>query len=261
MPRFPSLSALDARRWKVIAVGFILFGGAGLILALAAPALGLAKPGEIQRWVGAAHGPWALPSAIAAFAVLAFVGVPQIALIAAAVVVFGPERGALYSWIATMISALTGFGVGRAFGARFLAGGGPTLRRLMASLGRNGFIASLTVRLAPFAPFVLINTAAGVAPMRLFDFAAGTAIGIVPKILLTAFAGGSLTRALKGGGSGSAVLASLAIAALFIVGAIARRWSRNGRGPGGSAEVSGPLDHPVTGRHQAPARGLEDFEG
>ena len=70
----------------------------------------------------------------------------------------------------------------------------------MRMIGKNGFMASLIVRLVPSAPFIVVNMAAGVTPMKLRDFAAGTAIGIVPKIALTAFAGNSIVQAMKGGG-------------------------------------------------------------
>ena len=48
------------------------------------------------------------------------------------------------------------------------------------------------------APFIVVNMAAGVTPMRVLDFVAGTALGIVPKIALTAFAGNSIARAMRG---------------------------------------------------------------
>ena len=208
-----------------VLVAFVAFGGVGLALIAIAPALGLKGSGEIARWLSVAQGPWALPAVVATFAALAFIGVPQVALIAAAVVVLGPETGAIYSWIGTLVSALIGFGVGRMLGMTALGESqGPGLQRFMAALARNGFIASLLVRLAPFAPFVLINMAAGVTPMRLVDFTAGTAIGIIPKIVLTAFAGGSVLRALKGGGPAAVALAAVAILLLLAGAAGAQRW-------------------------------------
>jgi uncharacterized membrane protein YdjX (TVP38/TMEM64 family) len=93
----------------------------------------------------------------------------------------------------------------------------------MVALARNGFVASLLVRLAPFAPFVLINIAAGVTPMRLVYFTAGTAIGIVPKIVLTAFAGGSILLALKGRSPGAVALSAVAIL-LLLAAVAAQRW-------------------------------------
>ena len=69
------------------------------------------------------------------------------------------------------------------------AEGEGALAQFMALVVRNGFLASLVVRLVPFAPFVVVNMAAGVTPIGALDFAAGTAIGILPKIVLTSLAG------------------------------------------------------------------------
>jgi uncharacterized membrane protein YdjX (TVP38/TMEM64 family) len=197
-----------------------LLFGAGL--------LGLSGPETARAWLAAAKGPWALPAAVACFAGLAFLGAPQFVLIAAAVAAFGPWRGLAYSWTGTMVSALIGFWIGRAWGAGLLPGlGEGALGRFTALVGRNGFLASLVVRLVPFAPFVVVNMAAGVAPIGVVDFAAGTAIGILPKIVLTALAGGSINRALAGGAWGVAVgLMALAAAVWIAASLAARRWMR-----------------------------------
>ncbi len=209
------------------ALAFVLFGGVGLVFLFGAGLLGLSGAETARAWLAAARGPWALPAAIACFAALAFLGAPQFVLIAAAVAVFGPTRGAAYSWIGTLVSALIGFGLGRAWGARLLAQvPGETLRRFVALIARNGFIASLAIRLAPFAPFVVVNMAAGVSGMSLPAFALGTAIGIVPKILLTAFAGSSVVAALGGGGFVPVLLLVVAAAVWIACGVLAGRWLR-----------------------------------
>ena len=146
-----------------------------------------------RAWIAHADGPWGLAIVVGAFAALAFVGVPQIALIAATVAILGPARGASYAWVATMVSAIVGFTIGRLAGAGTLDDlGGERWDRFIALVGRNGLVASFLVRLVPLAPFPLINLAAGVAPIGVFDFIIGTAIGIVPKIALTAFAGDAI---------------------------------------------------------------------
>jgi uncharacterized membrane protein YdjX (TVP38/TMEM64 family) len=96
----------------------------------------------------------------------------------------------------------------------------------MDHVGRNGFLASLVVRLVPSAPFIVVNMAAGVTPMRAFDFAAGTAVGIVPKIALTAFAGGSIARAMRGQFGREALWLGALAAAWIVVGWGARLWLR-----------------------------------
>lgn len=221
------LSNMDAKAWRTLFVSFVLFGGVGLIFVFGAQALGFSGEATVERWMGAAAGPWALPAAVAAFALLAFVGVPQFMLIAAAVVAFGPWRGFAYSWTGTMVSSLVGFYLGRLAGARTMQRfSGAGVKRFMDHVGRNGFAASLIVRLVPSAPFIVVNMAAGVTPMRVLDFVAGTAIGSVPKIALTAFAGNSIARAMKGDLGRDAVWLVVVLAAWLAMGWGARLWMR-----------------------------------
>ena len=217
---------MDAKAWRAVGVSFLLFGGVGMVFVFGAGLLGINGETAVAQWLEeAARGPWGLPVAVIAFAILAFLGVPQIVLIAATVVAFGPWVGSLYSWIGTLVSSLIGFWLGRWFGGRLLRDvGGEGLNRFMRLIGENGFLASLIVRQVPMAPFIVVNMAAGVTPMRHREFAAGTALGIIPKIVLTAFAGSSALAVFKGGGiEHYAVLA--AIAALWIgMGWLARNW-------------------------------------
>ena len=193
------LSNMDAQAWRTLAVSFVLFGGVGAVFVFGGALVGYDSERMLEGWLGAARGPLALPAAVAAFAALAFIGAPQIVLIAATVVAFGPVTGAAYSWIGTLVSAMIGFYVGRAAGQRVLDRfSGEGVRRFMRLIGENGFLASLIVRLVPSAPFIVVNMAAGVTPMRAISFAFGTAIGIVPKIALTAFAGASIVRMMRG---------------------------------------------------------------
>lgn len=224
---FDFLSNMDAQAWRALFVSFVLFGGVGLVFVFGAQLLGFDGEGTLEGWLGAARGPWSLPVAVAAFAALAFIGTPQIVLIAAAVVAFGPVTGAAYSWIGTMASALVGFYLGRAAGAATLERlSGEGVARFMRLVGENGFLASLIVRLVPSAPFIVVNMAAGVTPMRALHFVAGTGIGIVPKIVLTAFAGASIIQLMRGE-IGRHWVAIAAVAGVWLViGWFARRWLR-----------------------------------
>ena len=62
------LTNLDARAWRTLAVSFVLFGGVGVVFLFGAPLLGISGEGAAERMLGAAHGVWALPVAVAAFA-------------------------------------------------------------------------------------------------------------------------------------------------------------------------------------------------
>jgi uncharacterized membrane protein YdjX (TVP38/TMEM64 family) len=225
------LSNMDARAFRTLGVSFVLFGGVGLVFLFGAQVLGFDGEATVEQWLGAASGVWALPVAVAAFAGLAFIGVPQFMLIAAAVVAFGPVTGFAYSWIGTMVSSLVGFYLGRVAGARVLERfSGDGVRRFMRLVGRNGFFASLIVRLVPSAPFIVVNMAAGVTPMRVSHFVAGTALGIVPKIMLTAFAGASIVQVLNGEIGRNAVWLVLIGAAWLAIGWFAGRWLRSREG-------------------------------
>ena len=218
---------LDARAWRALATSFVLFGGVGLVFVFGAAALGLKHGGdEVERWMGAGlHGPWALAAAVVGFVALAFLGVPQFVLVAAAVVAFGPWTGFAYSFVGNLCSAVIGFFIGRRFGARLLKDyAGRGVQDFMELVGRNGLMASAVVRLVPSAPFVVVNMAAGCTPMRFSSFLVGTALGSVPKLALTAFAGAQVVRGLNGGGWGRWVTLALT-AAVWIGSALwARAW-------------------------------------
>ncbi len=196
----------------------------GLFLLFGAQAFGLGGEAAARRWLTVAHGPLALPAVIVVFAVLAFVGVPQVALIAAAALVFGPWLGGLYSWIGTMASAMAGFWLGRIASPRMTLANGSRIQALLELVERNGFVTSAAVRLAPFAPFVLINMAAGASRMSPVAFAGGTGLGIVPKIIAVAAAGGAASRLLFGGVLGPAAFFVGVLAAWLVAGMLARRW-------------------------------------
>jgi uncharacterized membrane protein YdjX (TVP38/TMEM64 family) len=241
------LTNMDARAWRAVLVSFLLFGGVGTVFVLGASLLGLKSAGAVEAWMGAgAHGPWALPAAVAGFSVLAFLGVPQFMLVAAAVVAFGPWLGFAYSWLGNLVSSVIGFYAGRKIGARVLREhAGQGVRDFVDMIGRNGFWASLVVRLVPSAPFVVVNMAAGVTPMPVVQFIGGTALGSIPKIGLVAYAGNSAIHAMNGGGPSRWVKLA-AVAALWLGMALAARaWLKREEAKRQRAEAPGPAARPL----------------
>jgi len=183
------LLQMDARAVRTLWVSVLLFAIAGAVLAVGMTFLDV-NEGGVAAFLRSARGAWWAPAAVTAvFVVLAFIGAPQIALIAGTVAVFGAGEGMVLSWLATMISALVGFGFGRAVGAKGLEKLGGVGERASSFMGKNGFLASLIIRLVPSAPFVVINMALGAAKVPWTQFIGGTGLGILPKILLIAFAG------------------------------------------------------------------------
>ncbi len=242
------LTNMDVRAWRSVAISFLLFGGVGSVFVFGASLTGLKSAAAVQAWMGAGvSGPWALPAAVAGFSILAFLGVPQFMLVAAAVVAFGPWLGFAYSWVGNLVSSLLGFYVGRRVGARLLREhAGKGVNDFVDMIGRNGFWAALVVRLVPSAPFVVVNMAAGVTPMAVSQFLAGTALGSIPKIALVAYAGNSAMHALNGGGP-SRWIKLTAVAALWIGMALgARAWLKReeAKRQVALAQPGGPFDTP-----------------
>ncbi len=193
------ITQLDKQALRAIGVTVLMFGLAVAMILLGRKYLGL-NEGALQTLFGAvSDSPWGLPVCIAVFTLAAFIGVPQWALIAGAVVAFGPLYGFVYSWISAMVSATVDFMIGRAIGAQRVRNyGGALVNRMISMVQRNGFVTSFMVRLVPTGPFLLVNMAAGVSRMTLPAFLGGTALGIIPKIAAVAFLGQSLLGALQG---------------------------------------------------------------
>lgn len=228
---FKFFTEMDAQAARALWVSTLLFGAAGLILTAGLFFLDIDQ-GWVAEVLRTLRGAWWAPAAVTGvFTVLAFIGAPQIALIAATVAVFGPSEGIVLSWLATMISASVGFGIGRAAGAQGLARfGGDFVARMAQAVKDNGFLAALIIRLVPSGPFIMVNMALGATGMRSSWFFGGTGAGIVPKIVLVAFAGHGVGELFEGRNLGAlAFLLGAALAWLVIV-FVVRPMLRRGRG-------------------------------
>lgn len=172
-----------------------MFGLVAAILLFSRSYFAVSQEGLMQALASVADSKWGLPLTIVVFTSAAFIGTPQWLLIGASVFAFGPQIGGLYAWISTMCSASFDFWLAKYLGAaRIEALSSDFLERLVNLIRRNGFLTSFAVRLVPTGPFVLVNMAVGVSGLRYAFFAAGTALGIIPKILVVALLGqGALT--------------------------------------------------------------------
>ncbi len=219
------LNAMDARAVRAVSVSLALFALVIAVFLVGRFAFGI-EPGDVQVWLSQAASQWyALPLTILAFTAFSYIGAPQFALIAAAVLAFGPVAGFAYSWLGTMVSAAANFWTGRVLGADVIRRyGGETVNRVSAFVGRNGFWASAIIRNVPSAPFIVINMAAGVSRMGFLIFMAGTGLGIIPKIALVAFAGSSVIALLTGSGLWVAAILALTAFGWLMAMLMARRW-------------------------------------
>lgn len=142
-----------------------------------------------QIFAKAADSHLALAGVVAAYTLLAMTGFPQIWLFVATVLAFGPQTGAIYAWIGTMVSATLTFFLGHLLGGQWVRRwGGDKVQQSMDYIGQHGIVASGLVRVVPSAPFIVVNAAAGAAHIPIWKYWVGTGVGIIPKIALVAFA-------------------------------------------------------------------------
>lgn len=179
--------------------------------------------------------PWWAPLAfVAAYALGTTAGAPGTVLTFAGGAIFGVALGSLLNWVGACVGALFAFGVARGLGREFVA----RLARGRAAalderIGEHGFRTILYLRLIPLVPFNGLNFGAGLTRVRLRDYALGTAVGIVPGVVIytyfaDAIVGGS--RDARGEALLHFALAAGALIAFTVATDLVRkRWARRGR--------------------------------
>ena len=151
---------------------------------------------------------------------------------------FGVVLGAAFAVTGATLGASLLFLAARGALRRLLtARAGGLVDRLRPGLEQDGFLYVLSLRLIPVVPFWLINLAAALSGMRFRDFAAATALGIIPATTIFASIGAGVGAILAAGETPDLSLIFrpmvfgplMALAALSLVPIGWRRWkSRNG---------------------------------
>lgn len=144
-------------------------------------------PAFIDRMSAWRDSPLAMLAMLGCFIVGGLVVFPVNLLIAASIVVFGPIAGALIALLGSVASAGVLHQIGAAFPehvwTRFAGRHAEQLRERVA---RHGLIAVAVVRVLPVAPYSVVSLAAGVAGIPRMPYFAGTALGMLPGIVLYA---------------------------------------------------------------------------
>ena len=178
---------------KVIGAGLVF-----LALALIWQFVPLAKPDAVKAELASLAGnPFAPAIMIGIFVVLGSLMFPVTVLIAATAAAFGPWFGFGYALIGALASALATYWVGALIGKRTLRDFlGPKLNRVRQRVARRGVIAVAAIRMVPIAPFTVINLAAGASAIPLFDYMAGTLLGMLPGMIMISAVGNQFAHIL-----------------------------------------------------------------
>jgi len=168
---------------------------------------------------------------IAAFVIGGLLIMPVTALIIISVLVFGSLAGFFYALLGSVISALSGYGLGSMLGKNALRElAGNRINQVSRQLAERGFLTMCVVRIVPVAPFTIINLVAGASHIRFRDYLLGTLIGMTPGIfgitLLTDRVQSTITSP-----DWQSLLSLILVAAVFFAAAylLSRRLLRSAR--------------------------------
>lgn len=146
------------------------------------------------------YGFWAPVMSIALIIVQSMVPlVPGLALTITNAWIFGWEYGALYTWVGSLLGASLDFGIARWYGRPVVEGFINSKYLDMADhfFKKNGVLAVFVTRLILIIPFKVVSYGAGFTAISLPQFAAATAIGQTPAIILYSFLGQHLVHSVK----------------------------------------------------------------
>jgi phospholipase D1/2 len=176
-------------RWLLIVLAVVIAGAAALLWRFT-PLQEIATPSRLAQWIGTfKDAPWSPLAVVAIYVLAGLIVFPLMLLVAATAVVFEP----LLALAVSLIGALANAAVLYLIGAKFARGMvehafGPALQRASGALETRGILAVAAVRTVPIAPFTVVNLAAGSIGVRFTDYLIGTALGLLPGIIvLTAF--------------------------------------------------------------------------
>lgn len=200
-----------------------------MLLVAAIGALAAFAPGPAGRALESLRQ--SAPAAAAALAAAYVAGgplmIPAPLLHLAAGFALGPVSGSLVAIPASTLGACAAFAAGRWLvreRAARLAARSPALAGVDAALAASGFRVVLLLRLAPLAPFTVLNYLLGATPVPLRAFALASLLGSVPGLILSVYVGSLAAdaAALRAtvdagrGGPGALILPALGTGAILL---------------------------------------------
>jgi uncharacterized membrane protein YdjX (TVP38/TMEM64 family) len=159
-----------------------------------------------------------LLAVLGAYVVGGLIMIPVTLLVGVTAMVFSPTWGAFYALCGCLLNALATYLIGSRLGkqtVRKLAG--QRLNRLSRQMAKQGILTVAIIRNIPLAPFTIVNMIAGASHITLKDYLLGTAIGMLPGILVITVFADRLLHTIQNPGWINALIAA-AIAATIILG-------------------------------------------
>ncbi len=167
--------------------------------------------------------------ALAALVVASLLMVPLSLLAVAAGLILGPWAGFACAMIGALASAAIAFWLGQVMGGDAIERlAGSSIHRLSERLSRQGIMATAVLRLLPIAPYTIVNLTAGASHLKLGQFMAGSAIGLIPGMAALTVFSGSLYDAITNPSAQTLGILVL-VAAVIAIAALSLRRLLAGR--------------------------------
>ncbi|WP_083682220.1 TVP38/TMEM64 family protein [Archangium sp. Cb G35] len=180
-------------RWAVAVTGVV-----ALVLAITLLPVDTWLLGLVERIRG--MGLTGAVLYVAVYGVATMLMVPATVLNLGAGFVYGPVYGTLLVVVASNLSSLASFMLGRTVlrerVARRLAGQ-PRFTAVDTAVAARGFKVVLLLRLSPVFPFSFLNYSLSLTRVRLRDYAPATTLGLLPATMLYVYLGSLVTSAAQ----------------------------------------------------------------
>ena len=186
---------------------------------------------RITGWARAVRGAsWAPVVVILFYTPAAFVMFPRPLLTLFTVIAFGPWLGFAYGMVGILLSALATYCAGRIMKRETVSRlAGDKLDDATKALRRHGLLAMTAVRIVPVAPFLVEGILAGALRLKVFDYMAGTFLGMLPGVLATSVFGQQISNALEDPSTINWWLVAAVLIAFVVMTWLVKRWfSRQG---------------------------------
>ena len=155
---------------------------------------------------------------LGAYVVGGLIMVPITLLVGVTAMVYSPTWGALYALSGCLLNAWATYLIGSRLGKQTIRKlAGQRLNRLSRQMAKQGILTVAIIRNIPLAPFTIVNMIAGASHIRLKDYLLGTAIGMLPGILVITVFADRLLHAIQNPDWLNALIAA-ALAATLILG-------------------------------------------
>jgi phospholipase D1/2 len=176
----------------------------------------------IQHW---GDHPGAILLVIGVYLLAGLALFPLALLNLAAGVLFGPFWGLLDAFCGSLVSACFLYSLGEHVGrANVRRVSGPWLNQISCHLGGRGFLTVLLLRLAPVAPFSIVNLVIGASRIGFRSFLAGSLIGPAPGVFAFTLFGDQLERLLRRPGLLNIGLLLLSAVVVLLVAWATKAW-------------------------------------